>query len=67
MKESNNMSRTEIHIDYGDETIILDFNLLENIILKELIDEGLDPLNSNDIISFWKYKGIDLDNANILI
>ena len=35
------------------------------MVIEDMIEQNLDPLNNNDIIEFWKDKGVDIDDADL--
>jgi len=49
------------------DNFLLDNDILETIINKEMSDQGLDPLNREDVNRFWASKGVEIDNANVFI
>ena len=36
-------------------------NLLEEMVVQDIISEGLNPLNNYDVEEFWRMKGIEVD------
>lgn len=49
------------NLGVADYEISKDYNpTLPEIVAEEMVSQGLDPINSIDVIEFWRSKGIEV-------
>lgn len=61
MLDSNKQHVSKILDEYYNPRNLNEKTYLQDLVEEEMRSKGLDPLNKNDIQTYWKSKGVELN------